>query len=150
MKIHLDACISAHLGRALRELERRPGGPEICIHEEEFSPDTKDVDWIPKLKSLGVTILITADARIFANPDERRAWNEAGILTYFVSSKFASSSAWVQVEELISWWPHIIQHARKASPGSAWRLPWNEKRPVQMDGRGQSEAPRRHAVRPRQ
>ena len=137
MKIHLDTCISPNLARAMRELERSP--VVVSIHDEEFKTDEKDVDWLPRLRTLKIDVLLTTDGRIYTSPDERRAWEAARILTYFVSTKFANSRQWHQVEELVRWWPFMKTHAKTAPAGTAWRLPWELRKPVRMgaDGREQ-------------
>lgn len=140
MKFHFDTCISVRLARAIRVLEDRPNAPiTISIHDEVFAANALDVDWLPELTAQGVNVLITADSRIYASPDERAAWTNAGVLTYFVSKTFCNEAEWPKVHEMITWWPTIKLHAKIAPPATAWRLPWKGKTPEKMgaDGREQ-------------
>lgn len=128
----------------MRELEGHPSsGVTVLLHHEIFAHDADDVDWLPLLRRHGADILITSDGRMRRSPEERRAWLEAQILTYFLSPKFAGERAWSQTEELIRWWPLVKLHAKTAPAGSAWSLPWNERKPRALEHPG--DGPSREA-----
>ena len=130
MRFYLDTCISINLARALRELEAAQGAnTEVIIHAEVVAPAAPDPAWLPILRGLRIDVLLTSDGRIRKSPDERKAWAEAGVLTYFMSNRYCGASIWPQVEEMMHWWPHVKRHARNAAPGSAWSLAWQEKEP---------------------
>lgn len=131
MRALFDACVSPHLARAIRELERGgPQGWEIVYHTEIFAAGAADIEWIPHLRTHRIDVLVTADDRIRWSPDEKAAWKAANTLTYFMSNTYCNKRNWEQVSEMIRWWPRVKRHAQDAAAGSAWSLPWEGKAPT--------------------
>lgn len=126
MKIHIDTCISDKLAKAIKLLDERKGIVEISVHSEHFSGHTPDVEWLSKMREMDISAILTADDRIRWNPDERRAWIESGTTAYVVSDHFTRQKFWGQVEELVKIWPKITEHARRATPGTLWSIPWKQ------------------------
>lgn len=133
MRFFFDNCISSRLVRGMQAFE--DGHKTVLVHlSERFSPDTKDPVWLRALGAEGNWIIISGDPRIRKSPDNRTAWLEAGLTTYFVSDTFINRVGWPQVEELVRWWDPLKLHARKeAELGRAYTLPWGEKKPRLID-----------------
>lgn len=109
----------------------------MLIHDEHVLPSALDTEWLPLLTRLNVNVLVTSDGRIRRSPDERRAWLEANVTSYFMSNKFCNEKGWPQVQELIHWWPVLKLHAKTtANTGSAWSLPWQERKPRLLEDPG--------------
>jgi len=116
-----DNTLAPRLARALDELV----GPESrVVHlTEDFSADTPDIAWIEKLAANGNWTIISGDLRISRNPHERRAWQSAGLTTFFLKG-WPQKSFWIQASRLVQWWPDIEQQARRVKAGAAFIVPF--------------------------
>lgn len=127
MRFYFDVNVSPKLARALAALEDGVADVTIVHGSEKFAPNTPDTEWIRQLGAEGDWIIVTADRRIARTPDERAAWRESGLTTYFFSETFAEAAHWAQAVEVVKQWPDLRSHARRAPAGSAWMVPWRQK-----------------------
>jgi len=124
VRFFLDNCVSPKIARALAALDAR----HSVVHlQERFSADVKDVAWICALRSEGEWIIVSGDPRIAHGKAEREAWKESKFTAFFLED-FSQRGFWVQAREVVKWWPDILEHARAASPGTGYLIPFNAKR----------------------
>jgi PIN like domain len=83
----IDRC----LGNKLIVETLRSAGVNVEIHDEHFSKNTQDVDWIPEIGKRGWVIL-TKDARIGKNKIERLAVADAGVRMFVLVSQNLSGA----------------------------------------------------------
>jgi hypothetical protein len=57
--------------------------------QDEFPPETADVDWLPAVGKRG-WIVVTGDRRISKKPPERKALEEANVIAIFMAKGFTS------------------------------------------------------------
>lgn len=119
MKIFIDDSISPRLAEALQILDHRH---QIVHLRSKFSTDTRDVDWLRVLGQEGDWIIVAADPRISKSKAEQRVWREAGLTAFFFGKGWASMRYWKQVEDLVHWWPKIIEEAGKGTPGTGYLM----------------------------
>lgn len=119
MRFLFDVNFSPKLANCISALESGLGDVEIVSGRDKFADDTPDPQWIRQLGVEGDWIVVTADQRISRSPDEKKAWDESKLTTYFFSEKFASSAFWAQAQELVCQWQGLRSHARTAAKASA-------------------------------
>lgn len=122
MKFFFDNCVSKALCRAIAAIAESQGH-EIVHLTRDFPADTPDTVWIPRIKDEGY-IIISGDPRITRNPANREAWHESGLTAFFLGEGFSSRRVWVQAEELMRWFPQIIDTVKACPPGSGFILPF--------------------------
>ena len=121
MRFFFDNCISRRIVRGLCEFEAEQGHTLEHL-TTRFVASEKDPDWLPALAAEGDWVILSADRKMRRSPDERAAWQQANLTTYFFSPKFAESTSWHQVEEVVHWWACIKRHATSAPRGTAWSV----------------------------
>lgn len=124
MKFFFDNQLSPHLARAIGALADADGD-EVAHLRERFSPDTKDVVWIPALAHEQGWIVITADLNIVRTRAERPVWKSSGLVGFFLKKGWMSLTPWDQAWRLVKWWPVIVEQARLAAPGSTYAVQVN-------------------------
>jgi hypothetical protein len=93
--------------------------------QDKFLPATKDVDWIGALGREGDWIVISGDYRIGKSAHERRAWHESGLTAFFLSKGWTNIPPLQQHSKLALILDDIIEHAKKAKPGSGFSVAMN-------------------------
>ena len=78
----IDRC----LGKRLIAKTFQSSGIAVEIHDDHFSEDAQDVDWLPEIGKRGWVVL-TKDARISKNCLERMAVTSAGISMFILASQ---------------------------------------------------------------
>ena len=78
----IDRC----LGKKLIAKTFQSSGIAVEIHDNHFSEDTQDVDWLPEIGKRGWVVL-TKDAKISKNYLERIAVTNAGIFMFILASQ---------------------------------------------------------------
>ena len=122
MRFFLDNCVSTALARALRELAA--GQPYEVVHlADKFERrDTPDPEWLGVLGREGRWIVVSGDVRITRGRAGRLAWQESGLTAFFFADGWASKNRWKQAEELMRWWPKVVQQAREAPDGAGFLM----------------------------
>ena len=123
MRFFLDNCLAIRHARALNEMVK----PEHSFThlQDKFLPATKDVDWIGALGREGDWIVISGDYRIGKSAHERRAWHESGLTAFFLSKGWTNIPPLQQHSKLALILDDIIEHAKKAKPGSGFSVAMN-------------------------
>lgn len=121
MRFFFDNCISVNLAAAMRLLNEPFHDIEHLT--KRFSPDALDVDWIPVVAEEPETILVSADPAITTSKKEKEIWRHSGLTSFFFGADFARLHIWVQVSEVVNWWPAIVMTAKEAPRGSGFLLP---------------------------
>ena len=130
MRFFFDNCVSPRIAEALAVLEADQG--TVVKHlRHRFAGSTLDPEWLGALGQEGDWIICSTDLRIRRNPDNRRAWQEAKLTTFFFSENCANSQIWPQVQEVMRYWQEIKLVARKSEgEPAAYRLPWRQSKAV--------------------
>lgn len=126
MKFFLDQCISINIARGLQHFVS-PDRHEIVHIQEKFGPGIKDTVWIPELRADGGDwIIVSGDPRITSSPAEKRAWMESGLTAFFFQD-LSRHGRWVQLLEVVRFWPEIEQKARAAHSMRGYICPFKAK-----------------------
>ncbi len=75
--------VDRSLGGAFVAGALRHAGHAVVVHDDEFEPDARDVDWLQAVGARGWVVL-TKDARIRTNALERRALLSANIAAFML------------------------------------------------------------------
>lgn len=102
-------------------------GHGITHLREKFPEGADDPVWIFALGVEEGWIIVSGDPQITRGRAEREAWRESKLTAFFLGSGWASRKYWVQIEELVRWWPKIIEQAQKAEKGTGFILPFKAK-----------------------
>jgi predicted nuclease of predicted toxin-antitoxin system len=98
-----------------------------AIHlREKFATGTDDVEWIPKVAEQG-WILVTGDHKIARRREEKRVFQEARLITFFLSKTYNNKSRLVRIRWIINQWEKIETEASGASPGDCFEVPFKGK-----------------------
>ena len=114
------------MARGIAEFSR--ARDEVVHLSERFDRNTPDVVWIRALQGEG-WIIVSGDTRISRNPAERAAWHESGLTAFFLDDSWARRKYWIQVRELVHWWPTICDRANQCEEGSGYLLPFKGAKP---------------------
>jgi len=115
VSIFFDNTFSIRAVQCIRLLRQDSAAVPLIHLQDEFSPDTKDIEWIPAISQKQYR-LITADGRIRKGSAERAALDEAGIPTMFVYSGFTNLTIWKQTAWLMDHWERIEEKLLKLKP----------------------------------
>lgn len=105
--------MSIRIVEALRILDR---ANEIVHLRDRFPENTADAEWIFALAKEGGWVVVSGDLRITRNPAERKAWQESGLVAFFLEKSWANLTLWDQAWRLFKWWPEIVAQASRISP----------------------------------
>jgi PIN like domain len=94
--------------------------------QDDFPPDTLDVDWIPEVGKRG-WVVVTGDRRISKKPPERKALQEANVIAVFMSKGFTSKKIFDIVASFVKWWPEIEYAVSRVKPGTSLEVGVNGK-----------------------
>lgn len=131
MKFFLDNNLSPLLARALHHLSQAEAFPVEVVHlRDRFQRDAEDATWIAELAREGGWIVISQD-RLPKNDLERRALRDSKLTVFTLQRQWASAKHWDKSQNLVRWWPAIIEQAALVQGGAAFRVPWG------MRGKGQ-------------
>ena len=118
---------------ALHELSKVEGGISSVIHlRDRFPANCPDPEWITKLAEEGQWAIISQD-RFNKNDLEREALRQSGLIVFALAKSWANQRYWEKAQNLVRWWPAIIDQAARFKGGAAVRVPW------QFSGKGQFE-----------
>lgn len=94
------------------------------IHlQDQFPPETADIEWISKLGDEGDWIIISGDTRISRNRHEQEVWRQAGLTTFFLAKGWTNQKIWDQAASFVRWWPRIVEVAQFVQPGATFEIP---------------------------
>ena len=102
---------------------------EIQHLTDRFSPDVLDEEWLPQIAPETDLIVISADPTITTSRKEREIWQRTGLTSFFFGGGFSTKGIWVQVHEVVRWWPTILREAGDATPGTGYLLPFKGNDP---------------------
>jgi hypothetical protein len=98
-----------------------------AVHlQDEFPPNTLDVTWIPEIGRRG-WVVITADRGISKKPAERKALEEANVISVFMAKGFTMKPIFELVSLFVKWWPDIDRSVQRVKPGTSLQVNPNGK-----------------------
>jgi hypothetical protein len=98
-----------------------------AVHlQDEFPPNTLDVTWIPEIGRRG-WVVITADRGISKKPAERKALEEANVISVFMAKGFTTKPIFELVSLFVKWWPDIDRSVQRVKPGTSLQVNPNGK-----------------------
>lgn len=128
MKFFFDNNLSPHLAHAIGELCRAEKSVEEVIHlRDRFPPNTKDHDWIKALSESGQWVVISQDA-FKKNDLEREALRQSGLIVFVLHRQWTQQQHWAVAQNLVRWWPAIMNQAEKIKGGASFRVSWQFSR----------------------
>jgi hypothetical protein len=133
VKFFFDNNLSPHLAHAIGELSKGESQPPLVKHlKDKFSGNTPDHQWIDALAAEGDWVVISQDA-LMKNDLEREALRRSGLVVFALAAAWSSQTHWIKAQNLVKWWPAIMDHAMRYRGGAAIRVPW------QFSGKGKVE-----------
>lgn len=122
MKFFFDNNLSPHLAHAIREL-CVPDGATVKHLTDRFNRAEKDLVWIKELANEGDWAVISQD-RFSKNDLEREALRSSGLIVFCLQHSWSSQQYWPKAQNLVRWWPAILEQASRIQGGAAFRVPW--------------------------
>jgi len=108
MIFFFDNNLSPHIPEALRIL-----GESACHLQDEFKPDTNDIDWLPYVAKNNMA-LITLDLRITKIPLEVNLLRKFNIKAFFLEGK--NMDGWSRIIQIFRAWKEMQRHASNHRP----------------------------------
>ncbi len=84
-----------------------------------------DTEWLPQLPKKEQSILLTKDYHIERRPHERKAWADAGLITFFFKEGWFHEIGDEQIWRIARWFPKIVQITGRAKIGDIYQVPYN-------------------------
>ncbi|TCG04620.1 hypothetical protein BZM27_39675 [Paraburkholderia steynii] len=124
MKFFFDNNLSPYLARAIHELCHAEDAVEQVVHlRDKFPRNTKDHDWIAALGAEGHWVVISQDG-LRKNDLERKALRDSGLIVFVLHRQWASRQHWDKAQNLVKWWPAIIDQSQRIKGGATFRVPF--------------------------
>ncbi|MGU7769674.1 PIN-like domain-containing protein [Burkholderia sp. MR1-5-21] len=124
MKYFFDNNLSLHLAHAVGELCKVEDSVDAVIHlRDKFAANAKDHDWISALASEGHWVVLSQDG-LRKNDLERKALRESGLIVFVLHRQWSERRHWDKAQNLIKWWPSVMEQSRRIKGGAAFRIPW--------------------------
>ncbi|WP_067518140.1 hypothetical protein [Endozoicomonas ascidiicola] len=123
MKFILDHNLPPALAHAMHELSTIKQGVEVYALRDKFPADTLDTDWINALASEKGWVIVSQD-RFKKGDEEKEALRRSGLTVFFLHKQWAKKKYWDKAQNLVRWWPAIIDQAERMRGGSAFRVCW--------------------------
>jgi len=108
------------------------GGDHQVSHlRDRFPANTPDTEWITALSREGGWTVVTHDR--FNKGLEREVLKRADIKVFLLDKSWTHQKFWAKAENLVRWWPAIVEQAERIRGGAAFRVRWR------FSGKGQFE-----------
>lgn len=121
MRFFFDNCLSSNLTAAMQLLNKPHH--EIEHLSDRFDPGALDHHWLKAISGDKGLIVVSGDPAITSSKKEKEAWRSSGLTSFFFGGGFADKSRWIQVLEVVRYWPEILRVAHEAKPGTGYLLP---------------------------
>ena len=124
MKFFFDNNLSKYLAHGLREFCKSEAYPPEVVHlTDRFPRDTPDAIWIDALAAEGDWVVVSHD-HFRKNDAERDALRRSGLIVFALHSGWSARHHWNKAQNLVRWWPSIMEQASRIQGGAAFRVPW--------------------------
>lgn len=121
MRFFLDNCLSPRIARALNELSQP--NHEVVHLRERFPQDAPDSVWLAALAQQRRWVIISGDARILKNPQNRAVLKESGLTAFILARGWLNHRFYDQAWRIVRWWPRIIASAEAIQPRVVYAVP---------------------------
>lgn len=64
---------------------------------------------------------------------ERKAFRESGLPIFCLAKQWGQASYWHKAENLVKWWPAIVEQSERISGGAAFRVVWRFTTPGKFE-----------------
>lgn len=116
--------MSPHLAHAIGELCKSELTPVEVVHlRDRFPRNIKDHEWIDALASEGGWAIISQDS-LRKNDLERSALRRSKLVVFALHGQWGQHRHWEKAQNLVRWWPSIMEHSGKYRGGAALGVPW--------------------------
>jgi len=126
LKFFFDTSISHRIPAAINALKEDIETPqsksEILHLREKFKSNVDDYDWLNTLVLEGGWVVVSADPRITRNELQKKIWREKNIVLFVLEKGWRGQKLWDRAWRLVRVWPDILKTAKKAKPGSAYKI----------------------------
>lgn len=131
MNFLIDNNLPPAIARALHELCKADGHSVVPLRDK-FDQNASDIHWITQLTIEGGWSVVSQDK--FTKGDaERKAFRECGLPVFCLAKQWGHATYWSKAENLVRWWPAIIQQAGLISGGAAFRVGWSFRAPGKFE-----------------
>ena len=131
MKFIFDENFAPNLARALNILDDEHEISSVLI---KFGKELADTDWIPRLAQESENwVILTMGKRISRHRQITEVWRQAGLTTFFFVGAWAHARSWERIVKTIGLWKDIVEKARTAQKGSAFKVKIYSKKIEEMD-----------------
>ena len=94
----------------------------VVALKDKFPANIADIDFMATLESEGHWAIITHDRGILRRVHERKAWQESGLIVFWLAPGWATLQFWVKAWKLVQRWPDITRRASRVSPPAGYRV----------------------------
>lgn len=124
MKFLLDNNLPPALAAALNALTAAQHENHTVSHLiDNFERTTPDAEWINSLSKEGGWVVVSQD-RFRKGNIEREAVRRSGLVIFCLDKSWSKQKFWDKAQNLMRWWPPIIQQSELVSGGAAFKVPW--------------------------
>lgn len=88
-------------------------------------------DWITALSQEGDWTVVTHDR--LNKGAEREVLKCTAIKVFLLDKSWKNQAFWTKAENLVRWWPHIVEQAEHIRGGAAFRVRWRSSGKDQLD-----------------
>lgn len=121
-RVALDACVPERMVSLLKA-GFADQGYEFFWEPEFASPKATDEFWADAFRRFGGEIVISADKMIACRPHQIGAFEQNGLKSFFLGSRWQPTTMRYKAAHLMFWWPKIATVARQEPPGRSFWVP---------------------------
>ena len=131
MNFLIDNNLPPAIARALHELCKADGHRVVPLRDK-FDQTDSDIHWVSQLRSEGGWAVVSQD-KFTKGEIERTAFRECGLPIFCLAKQWGQATYWSKAENLVKWWPAIVQQSERISGGAAFRVVWRFTTPGKFE-----------------
>jgi hypothetical protein len=94
------------------------------VWEPEFAlPNADDEFWAVAFRRFGGEVVISGDKNIAKRPHQISAFQQNGLISFFMLKTWANQDLTFQAAHTIAWWPRIQAQLAKSREGDTYWVP---------------------------
>lgn len=112
------------LAHGVKELSSARYQHEIIHLTDRFPANTPDSVWIEDFsEEKNQVVIITQDKLTKAN--EAILLRNSGLMVFHLEHGWSTHNYWDNAQNLVRWWPFIVDQAQRISGAAAFRVKWS-------------------------
>lgn len=112
------------LAHGIRELSSTQLTNHQIFHlTDKFAANTPDAEWIRGLATEKIQVVVVTQDKL-NKANEAIILRESGLVVFHLDKGWKDHKYWVKANNLIRWWPSIVEHAERMQGAATFHVKW--------------------------